>query len=137
MTASPQTASEALDAVAALFSASYPGGTPVASLSSAGVTRAYDHEPAIVQRGCSVTVSFAGMDPYDWFIAVRVYGADNDPKTSQRLTAAAVEAVDALLAEGGFAGPSEWESGFDSTAEVPVHLAMTTQRVGRSDTSMH
>lgn len=130
MTTQPTSIKGAVDQIAGLFSASYPTGTPVASLTAAGVVKAYDHEPSTVLRGVSITTSFDGMDDTDWSIAVRLYVTDTDPRTAQRLMWDAVEAVDDVLRTGEVIGPSDWTPPvFDR--EESVHMIQTTQKVGR------
>lgn len=109
-------------------------GTPVAALVTAGVSRTYNYEPgaAGVQKPCSVTISWSGLEPTDTEFTVRVYvSADLPPATAQDTLIAVVDAVGDLLRDAAAYGPDRWE--VDFLPELPCHLAWCRLMVGRED----
>jgi hypothetical protein len=127
MTTQPTSISATVDQI---FAELTNNERPIESLSNAGVKRVYDHEPASVEKGGSLTVSFNGTDATDWLIALRLYVADTAPRDAQRLLWTAVEAVDDALGDSQIIGPSTWEP---PVFDGDVHMIQSIQRVGRND----
>lgn len=70
----------------------------------------YNHEPAMVTAGVSVTVSSAGFSPTEWLLSVRVYVTARTPESDQDLLDQHASAVDAVLDP---APREQWDFGFD------------------------
>ena len=97
----------------------------------AGVTAAYDHEPARghAQKPVAVTLFTAGMDGINYLIGLRIYvTGDIDARTAQATLDSVMLAVDARML---LFGPSEWESEWD--AELGAFTATNVFAVGRED----
>lgn len=111
---------------AELYALLTTGGLP------AGVTVAYDHEPAPghVQKPGAVTIFTAGMTPTDYLITLRIYmPTDTDAEKAQEDLDAAVMAVDARMTSGF--GPSNWT--VEWMEELSALIASNTFEVGRED----
>lgn len=107
---------------------------PVASLSSAGVVKVYDHEPrpGDALKGCFVTVEWGGMSPEYWAFTVRVYmSADVSAKKASSTVLNVSARVDGLVDNGGF-GPSDW-TGPQWVEELNAFIATHTVVCGRAD----
>lgn len=98
-----------------------------------GVTKVYAYEPANHQslKPVVVTISPAGMTPYDWTIALRVYQTtDVDPAAAQSNIISMTTAIDSLLFSTVY-GPSNWT--FDLNNDLGVIVATAILEVGRTE----
>lgn len=93
--------------------------TQIAAADLDGVT-VYDHEPAMVTAGVSVTVSSAGFTATEWLLSVRVYVSARTPESDQDLLDQHTTAVDAVLDPAPL---GQWDFGFDEERDALVGTA--------------
>jgi len=107
-------------------------GVPVSSLS--GVAKVFPHEPGATGwvHPCSVTLSPAAIEPYEWVVTVRVYVAGKVlPAVAQDLLIDTTVAVGDLLKAGAGYGPDRWAFGW--VTELDCWVASSEVTVGRED----
>lgn len=106
------------------------GGLP------AGVTVSYAHEPAPghMQKPAAVTIFTAGMNPFFYLIALRIYvSTDADATKAQDDLDTLIMLVDSRMTSGF--GPSNWDVEWNS--DLGALVATNMFEVGREDTAAY